>query len=159
MYTDDYLLDPYVDVVERDCSAAVNVMAFEEVSQPAKEVGTELRDIAEECSNELTEALNDNASRNVGASIRNMTYNVFSETCSSVLRRTFDRVSNSWDQTLLVFASYARMREALQGDTLQQNEMAMYLGQYLNNMGFHSWISWVRQHDSWVRIYHNPLIC
>ena len=133
--------------------------ASEEVSQPAKEVGMELRGIVEECDHELTDALNNIPSRNAGASIRNMTYNLFSATCSRVLHRTFGKVKNRWDQTLLIFASYARMRGALQGDTLQQNETATYLGQYLYNMGFHSWTSWVRDQDNWVRIFRSPLVC
>ena len=125
------------------------------MSQAAEDAGMKLRNFAAKYDKELEAEF----APRIRAFIRNVTYSVFSSICNGVLRRTFGRVGNRWDQALLVIASYARMREALHGDTLQQNETAMYIGQYFKNMGFDSWISWVRRQDSWVSIYRNPLIC
>ena len=130
-------------------------MASEEESQAAKDAGIMLRKVAQKYDKELAAEF---ASR-IGALIKNVTYNAFSSMCSGVLRTTCNQVGSRWDQTLLVLASYARIREALQGDTLRQNETAMYIGRYLKHMGFDSWISWIRHQDSSVSSYRSPIVC
>ena len=105
----------------------------------------ELRDTSGTCQRELETA-------RIGASSWNFSYHSFSIACSNLLRSTVNRVTNQWDQTLLVFANYMQLREALRGNTSQQNEMALYIGRYFANMGFQSWISWIQRQDDWVSV-------
>ena len=115
-------------------------LGAEELDQAARDVGAELRCIAVRNQSELESA-------RIGPLLRNISYPIFSTACSNLLRRTVNSVANRWDQTLLVFANYMQLREALRGDTSQQNEVALYIGQYLSDMGFQSWVSWMRQND------------
>ena len=120
----------------------------EELDRAARDVGIQLRGIAEKYHRELQTA-------RIGALLRNINYQGFSTICNDVLRGTFNNVANCWDQTLLVFANFVQLRGALQGDTLQQNEIALYIGRYLSDMGFQSWTSWMQRQDDWVSIsYH-----
>ena len=121
-------------------------LASEEVQRVAKNFGVFLRGVSVKYQKELSGVFD----KGIGISLRNVTYHVFSTICSNVLRRTFNGVANRWDQTLLVFANYMQLREALQGNSLHQNEMASYIGRYLGEMGFQSWISWIQHQDDWV---------
>lgn len=117
-------------------------LASEELDQAARDVGVQLRGIAERHQRELE-------TTRIGGLLWNFSYRTFSTACSDLLRRTVNSVTNQWEQTLLVFANYMQWREALRGNILQQNEAALYIGQYLSDMGFQSYISWIRQ-DDWV---------
>ena len=144
------LLRYTLDVVGKGVGASSvpqESLASEEELKVATDLGMQLSNISVKYYKQLSTAFDERTSR-IGASFWDINYDAFSTICSNVLRRTIDSVSNRWDQTLLVFAGYARLREALQGDAIRQNEVASYIGRYLSDTGFQSWI---QLQGGWVR--------
>lgn len=119
--------------------------------ETARNLGFMLRDIAGRYEKQLSDEFDTSTS-----SPWDVNYSVFRTICSNVLRRTISSVTNRWDQTLLVFAGYMRLREALH-DSERQNEISSYVGRYLSDMGFQSWI---QLQGGWVSLYdHNSHFC
>ena len=114
--------------------------------------------ISKKYQKELTEAFDERTTR-IGASLWDINYEAFSTICNTVLHRTITSVADRWDQSLLVFANYMQLREGLQGDTSRQNEIASYIGRYLTDMGFQTWIQlqggWVsnQTHNAFLFIH------
>ena len=120
-------------------SVSQESLATEEELKVARDLGRQLSDASVKYYKELSSAFDEKTSQ-IGASFWDINYDAFSVICSNVLRRTIDSVSNRWDQTLLVFAGYNQLREALHGDAIRLNEVSSYIGRYLSDMGFQSWI-------------------
>ena len=122
-------------------------------------MGIQLYGISQKYQKELSEVFDERTAR-IGASLWDIDYEAFSTICGGVLHRTITSVANRWDQSLLVFANYIKLREGLQGDTSRQNEIASYIGRYLGDVGLQTWIQlqggWVSNHKPTM---HFCLIC
>ena len=133
-----------------ESSASKQSLASEEELDAARNLGMHLYGISKKYQKELSGVF-DEKTTGIGASLWDINYDAFSTMCSDVLHRTISNVANRWDQTLLVFANYMQLREALQGSTSRQNEIGTYIGRYLSDMGFQAWIQlqggWVSNHE------------
>lgn len=112
--------------------------ASKELMAAATDVGELLRGISVKYNRQLTDEFDRHVS-NAGTSLWDINYNAFSTICNNLLQNTLEVVGNRWNQTLLVFAGYMHLREAMRND-LHQHEISSYIGRYLSDMGFQSWI-------------------
>lgn len=97
-------------------------LAVTEVAASLCEIaGTYERQLSDEFDNRLAE---------------NVDYNAFRTICSNLLSRTTGAIARRGDQVLLVFASYLHLNSVHNVGP----ETSRYVGQYLSDVGFQSWI-------------------
>ena len=156
---------PFIDVAKgpgsREYSASRQSLASKEELEAAGNLGMNLYGVSKKYQKELSEVF-DKQTAGIGASLWDINYDAFSTICSDVLRRTINNVANRWDQALLVFANYVQLKEGLKGDTSRQNEIASYIGRYLSDMGFQTWIQlqggWVSNHKPIMTFLFNIIV-